>query len=170
VTFEEFAAARLPALLRYAHMLSGDPHEAQDLVQDTLVRVQLKWWRVRRADRPELYVRRMLTNVYLGSRRHARWKRDVLTDDPGTAGGNPATPDPAARTVERDEMWLLLARLPRQQRAVLVLRYYEGLTDDDIAEVLGCAVGTVRGYASRALATLRERLGPGLTIESREQK
>jgi RNA polymerase sigma-70 factor (sigma-E family) len=170
VTFEEFAAVRLPALLRYAHMLTGDPHEAQDLVQDTLVRVQLKWWRVRRADRPELYVRRMLTNVYLGWRRHARWKRDVLTGDPATAGGGPATPDPAARTVERDEMWLLLAGLPRQQRAVLVLRYYEGLTDDDIAEVLGCAVGTVRGYASRALATLRERLAPGLTIQSREQK
>lgn len=156
MTYEEFAGARLPALLRYAVMLTGDPHLAQDLVQETMVRVQLNWGRVSRADAPEGYVRRMLTNQFLDWRRTSWWKRVLLRADQDDAAAVSA--DHAAAVGERDEMWTRLARLPRQQRAALVLRYYEGLPDAEIAETLGCAVGTVRGYISRALSTLRSEL------------
>lgn len=156
MTYEEFAGARLPALLRYAIMLTGDPHLAQDLVQETMVRVQLNWRRVSRADAPEGYVRRMLTNQYLDWRRTSWWKRVLLRAEPDEAAS--VTADHATATAERDEMWARLARLPKQQRAALVLRYYEGLPDSDIADMLGCAVGTVRGYISRALSTLRSEL------------
>jgi RNA polymerase sigma-70 factor (sigma-E family) len=159
VGFDEFAAARLPALLRYAVMLTGDPHLAEDVVQETMIRVHLKWRRVSRADRPELYVKRMLTNQYLGWRRAAWFRRTVLRDEIGTDDRTPAAlvaPDPAEAGAERDEMWLRLATLPRRQRAAVVLRFYEGLTDTEIADVLNVAVGTVRAHISRALVTLRD--------------
>lgn len=159
MTYEEFATARLPALLRYALMLTGDPHTAADLVQETMVKVQLRWRRVSGADRPERYVRRMLTNAYMDLCRGSWLRRVVLRAEPAEPA---AMADHADNSAERDEMWLLLATLPRQQRVVLVLRYYEGLTDAEIADVLGCAVGTVRGYVSRALATLRRQLEPAL--------
>jgi len=155
-SFEEFAAARMSALLRYALMLTGDAHLAQDLVQETLVRAHLHWRRVSRADRPELYVKRIAVNLYLGWRRGAWSRRTVLVELPEE--GRDHGPDLAERAVDREHAWLLLARLRARHRAVLVLRYYEELTDQEIAEVLGCRVGTVRGYASRALAILRTEL------------
>lgn len=157
MTFEEFAEARLTALLRYAVMLTGDPHLAQDIVQDTMVRVQLKWRRVVRADAPEAYVRRMLTRVYLDWRRGSWWQRVILR---GAPDDQPVRGDHAEASAERDAMWELLSRLPRSQRACLVLRYYEGLSDGEAAEVLGCAATTVRAHISRALATLRGQLVP----------
>jgi RNA polymerase sigma-70 factor (sigma-E family) len=162
VTYEEFARSRLQALLRYAVMLTGDPHTAQDLVQETMIRVQVKWRRVAKADQPERYVQRMLTNAYIDLRRGS-WLRLV------TLRAEPIEPrernaDHAERNAARDEMWVLLAGLPRRQRAALVLRYYEGLPDGEIAEVLGCAVGTVRAHISRALATLRARMKPALAV------
>jgi RNA polymerase sigma-70 factor (sigma-E family) len=155
VTYEEFAEARLAALLRYAVMLTGDPHVAQDLVQETMVRVQLNWRRVARADMPDRYVRRMLTNQYVDWRRGSWMRRVLLRAEPDDA---PAPTDHAEASADRDVVWSWLARLPRRQRAALVLRYYEDLSDADIAEVLGCAVGTVRSMISRALATLRAQL------------
>ncbi|MEH0982310.1 SigE family RNA polymerase sigma factor [Micromonospora sp. CPCC 205556] len=153
MTYEEFADLRLAALLRYAVMLTGDPHQAQDLVQDTMVRVQLNWRRVARADSPERYVRRMLTNQYVDWRRGSWMRRVLLRGDPEESV--PLATDHAQDAVERDQVRSLLARLPRRQRATLVLRYYEDLPDAEIAEILGCAVGTVRSSISRALATLR---------------
>jgi RNA polymerase sigma-70 factor (sigma-E family) len=153
VTYEEFVDSRLTALLRYAVMLTGDPHLAQDLVQETMVRVQLNWRRVVRADVPERYVRRMLTNQYLDWQRGSWVRRVLLRADPDEAVV--VRVDHAEATVDRDQVWTWLARLPRRQRAALVLRYYEDLPDAEIAEVLGCAVGTVRSAISRALATLR---------------
>jgi len=153
VTYEEFADSRLTALLRYAVMLTGDPHLAQDLVQETMVRVQLNWRRVVRADVPERYVRRMLTNQYIDWQRGSWVKRVLLRAEPDEAVV--VRTDHAEETVDRDQVWTWLARLPRRQRAALVLRYYEDLPDAEIAEVLGCAVGTVRSSISRALATLR---------------
>src|SRR5689334_13830210 len=160
VTYEEFARSRLQALLRYAVMLTGDPHTAQDLVQETMIRVQLKWRRVVKADQPERYVQRMLTNAYIDLRRGSWLSRVTLLAEP--AEPRQATTDHADRTAARDEMWLLLARLPRRQRAALVLRFYEGLPDSEIAEVLGCAAGTVRAHISRALATLRAQIESAL--------
>lgn len=157
--YEDFVAARLQPLLRYAVMLTGDPHLAQDLVQDTMVRVQLKWRRVAASDIPETYVKRMLTNAYVDLRRGSWLRRVVLRADPAEPG--PIVPDHATATAERDEVWALLANLPPRQRAVLVLRFYEELDDTQAAEVLGCAVGTVRSLVSRALANLRQHLaGP----------
>lgn len=143
--FEEFAAARLPALLRYAVLLTGDREQARDVVQDVLTRALVKWERIGALDEPYPYVRRMVTNEHLSWRRRRRLRTVPLDVDP------PAPrPEPPG-----DEMWQLLATLPRQQRAVLVLRFYEGLPDAEIADVLGCRQSTVRSNASRALATLR---------------
>ncbi|MGC4886105.1 SigE family RNA polymerase sigma factor [Micromonospora sp. DT227] len=153
MTYEEFVDARLGALLRYAVMLTGDPHQAQDLVQETMVRVQLHWRRVARADAPERYVRRMLTNQFVDWRRGSWARRVLLRGEPDDAV--PAPADHAQSAVDRDQVWSWLSRLPRRQRAALVLRYYEDLSDAEIADVLGCAVGTVRSSISRALATLR---------------
>jgi RNA polymerase sigma-70 factor (sigma-E family) len=152
VTYEEFVSSRLPALLRYALMLTGDPHTAADIAQETMIRVHLKWRQVIRADAPDRYVRQMLTNVFIDAQR-ASWLRRVIL--PGRVHEPPPVPDHADAAVERDRMWTMLGRLPRRQRAAVVLRYYEGLSDQEIADVLDCAVGTVRGHISRALTTLR---------------
>jgi RNA polymerase sigma-70 factor (sigma-E family) len=164
VTYEEFVRSRLQALLRYAVMLTGDPHTAQDLVQETMIRVQLKWRRVAKADQPERYVQRMLTNAYIDLRRGSWLRRVTLLADPTEPRPATSELDHAERAAARDEMWILLARLPRRQRAALVLRFYEGLPDSEIAEVLGCAAGTVRAHISRALATLRAQLVPALAV------
>ncbi|WP_305788645.1 SigE family RNA polymerase sigma factor [Symbioplanes lichenis] len=156
MTYEEFAGSRLSGLLRYAVMLTGDPHIAEDLVQETMVRVQLNWRRVARSESPDSYVRKILTNQFTDLRRGSWWRRVLLR-----AEADPAVPvavDHADRSAERDQVWAMLGSLPRRQRAALVLRYYEDLPDQEIADVLGCAVGTVRSSISRALATLRTEL------------
>lgn len=164
--FEEFAARELPGLLRYAVMLTGQSDLAQDLVQDVLVKAHGQWRRVAAADHPRRYVTTMLTRTYLSWRR--RWAvRHVVLAPTDRLDGEPVR-DHALSIVDRDDVWRRLAGLPRQQRAVLVLRYYERLTDPEIATMLGCTPGTVRGYASRALATLRLELAAELS-PSREQ-
>ena len=157
MTFEEFVAARLPGLLRYAVVLTGDRDLAQDVVQEVLARAHVRWKQVSRADSPEAYVRRMVLNEFLSWRR--RWsvrqvepvgERLVELGDARTSSR-----DHAQDVVEADELWARLARLPRRQRAVLVLRYYEQLDDLAIADLLRCAPVTVRSHASKALKTLR---------------
>lgn len=151
VSFEEFVAARLPALLRYAAVLTGDRDVAEDLVQDVLVRAHARWRRIAATEQPDRYVHRMLINEHLSWRRRWSTRRIVLIDPPE----RPApTADPFERA-DQEELWQRVAELPRQQRAVLVLRYYEDLSVAETAAVLGCSPGTVRAYASRALATLR---------------
>jgi RNA polymerase sigma-70 factor (sigma-E family) len=150
MTFEEFALSRLQALLRTATAICGDASLAEDLVQEVLLKVHTHWSRVAASREPDAYVRRMLVNQYLSWRR--KWSRFVPTDHVGVAG---VEPDVAVRYVDQDHLAGLLAGLPRQQRVVLALRYYADLSDGDIATSMGCSVGTVRGYASRALATLR---------------
>ena len=155
MTFQEFASAKLPALLRFAVVLTGDRGLAEDIVQEVLLRVHQRWTKLGALDSPEHYVRRMITNEYLSWRR--RWSRVVPQADP-PAG--PAIEDHAGVHAERDALRTELDKLPRRQRAVLVLRYYAGLSDLEIAEELGCTAGTVRGYASRAMAALRIELRP----------
>jgi RNA polymerase sigma-70 factor (sigma-E family) len=157
VTFEQFAVARLPSLLRYAVVLTGDRDLAQDVVQEVLARAQVRWKRISDADSPEAYVRRMILNEYLSWRRtwavrnvHAVGERLVDLDD--ARGG---VRDHAQNIVEADELWNRLATLGRKQRAVLVLRYYEQLEDEAIADLLGCSPATVRSQASKALKSLR---------------
>jgi RNA polymerase sigma-70 factor (sigma-E family) len=156
MVFEEFTAARLPGLLRFAVVLTGDRGLAEDVVQEVLLRAYGRWAKIGALDSPEQYVRRMVVNEYLSWRR--RWARVTPHPDP-PVGVDPFS-DHAAVHAERDALRFELDKLPRRQRAVLVLRYYAGMSDLEIAEVLGCGAGTVRGYASRALAALRVEMWP----------
>jgi len=157
VDFDAFAREQLPSLVRFAAALAGDTQLAQDLVQDTLVRAYPRMSRVAGADRPDLYLRRMVLNSYLSWRR--RWYQRMVQSvaDPA-AGPHPVTPDPAGRIADRAELAVLLGRLGRQQRAAIVLRFYEDRDDDEIAAVLGCTAATVRSHISRGLARLRLRM------------
>ena len=149
MTFDEWARARLPVLVRFAAALTGDRGLAEDVVQEVLARAYRRWSRIGSLEQPEAYLRRMVTNEYLSWRR--RWSRvtPIAEVEPGPGE------DHAEEHAERDALRRELARLPRRQRAVLVLRYYEHLTDNEIADVLDCPPGTVRSLASRALHALR---------------
>lgn len=149
--FAEFVRAHTPALVRTAYLLTGSGPSAEDLVQETLLRLYPRWERVQAADAPMAYVRRSLTNTFLNQRRRRSAHEIVLDVVPDRPGQRDAADDLA----DRDEVWLLLATLSERQRAALVLRYYEGLDDHDIAAALACREGTVRSLISRGLATLR---------------
>jgi RNA polymerase sigma-70 factor (sigma-E family) len=155
--YETFVRAQLPRLLRYATMLTGEREQAADLVQDVLVKVYRRWSRITDTDHPDRYVLRMVTNGYL-SWRHSRSARLIAT---GEIPDEVRPDDFASDHAAREDMWQRLARLPKRQRTVVVLRYYEQLDDSEIAELLGCAQATVRAHAHRALTTLRN----GLTVE-----
>ncbi len=153
--FEQFVAARGPALVRLARGLLRDPHHAEDVVQDVLAKALVKWSSIQRADDPDAYVRRMVVNATTSFfrravRRERAYEHDRLPVSPH--------PDGAAAHAERTQMMILLRGLPTKQRAVLVLRHYEGLPDAEIAELLGCSPVTVRSNAHRGLAALREQL------------
>jgi RNA polymerase sigma-70 factor (sigma-E family) len=147
--FAELAADRMPALLRYAHLLTGERARAEDLVQSALAAA----YRHRRRIDPataEAYVRKAVLNAYLSWWKRGR-SRERVTDRPPDR----PQPDSAAAVDERDAMWSALATLPPRQRAVLVLRYYEDLSEAEIARVLDIAPGTVKSQAAKALASLR---------------
>lgn len=150
-SFDEYVTEHQAGLVRYATLLAGSRAQGEDLVQEVLIRLYPRWGTL--AD-PHPYVRRSVTNEFLSWRR--RWSTrfihtvpdDVLArqaEDPWDDG-----PDP--------ELWAGLQKLPPQQRAAVVLRYYEGFDDSEIATVLNCKEGTVRGHISRGLATLRAGL------------
>lgn len=167
--FEDFAQARLPALLRYATLLCDEREAARDLVQDVLTRCLVKWRRIGALDEPYAYVRAMLTNEFVSQRRRRRVVTVPLTFDALDGPAAPVQRDYATEASVRDAMWQRLATLPPQQRATVVLRYYEGLTDAEIADVLGCRPGTVRSNASRALTALRIELTDSSFATERRQ-
>jgi RNA polymerase sigma-70 factor (sigma-E family) len=163
--FEEFAATRLPAVLRFAGVLTADRALAEDVVQEVLIRASKRWDQLQALDHPELYIRKMIVNEYLS------WRRRSWRSQPrGSADevDDRVIPDHAGQYAERDALRTELGKLPRRQRAVVVLRYYQGLSDTEIADVLGCKPGTVRGYASRALAALRVELSPDWPVAAKE--
>jgi RNA polymerase sigma-70 factor (sigma-E family) len=155
MTFDEFAGTRLPAVLRFATALTGDPDLAKDLVQEVLIRVSERWGEISRLDRPEAYIRKMVVNEYLSWRRRS-W-RLIPSGMSDNVAGRPS-PDHADGYVERQALMAELAKLSRRRRTALVLRYYEGYSDAEIAEVMGCTPSTVRGHVFRALAALRIEL------------
>jgi RNA polymerase sigma-70 factor (sigma-E family) len=155
MTFEEFMATRLPALLNFAAVLAGNRATAEDLAQDVLAKAYTRWDRIGGLDRPDLYVRKMILNEFLSWRRRS-W-RLVPVADTWHSG---SVPDHAQQHSERDALLAEIGKLTRRQRAVLVLRYYEDRGDAEIAELLGCAPATVRAYASRGLAALRIEMRP----------
>jgi len=158
MTFEEFAATRMPEVLRFAAVLAGDRATAEDLAQEVLIRAYARWDRIGCLDRPELYVRKMMLNEFLDLRR--RSSRQIPVGGMASEAASIA-PDHAAEYNEREALLAELGKLPRRQRAVLVLRYYEDRGDSEIADLLGCSPGTVRSHASRALAALRVEMSPG---------
>lgn len=152
-SYEEFVAARSASLFRTAYLLTGNRPDAEDLLQVALVKVYAGWRRVSKASSPEAYARRTLVNAFVSSRRPARFTRERLVHSPPDAVAHDPAPD------DRLALWPLVAALPPRQRAVVVLRYYEGLSEREIAETLGIASGTVKSTASAALAALRLTIG-----------
>ena len=154
--FDDFVVTRSPRLLRTAFLLTRDWALAEDLLQTALARAWEAWRRIE--GDPEPYVRRIIVNAYASSWRR-RWRGELPTAElPESADAA----DPHTGLDDRDRLWRALGRLPRRQRAVLVLRYFEDLSEVEIAETLSCSVGTVKSQASRALAKLRldETLAP----------
>ncbi len=152
--FEEYVVARGRALERYAFVLTGDAQRSQDLVQTALLKAYRRWRRVTRAGHPDAYVRRIVTTSYLDWRR----LRGSAEQPTATLPEPPPSADPADRVALRDELRRALAVLTPHQRAVLVLRHYEGYDDAAIAAVLGCSESTVRTHASRGAERLRAAL------------
>ena len=144
-TFDEFVAARSRALLRTAYLLTHDHALAEDLLQTALTKAWFAWRRI--DGNPEPYVRRILVNTYA-----SWWRRKWNGEHPTDELPERATADPGA---EPTDLWQAMERLPRRQRAVVVLRYFEDLTEVQTAELLGCSVGTVKSQCSKALAKLR---------------
>jgi RNA polymerase sigma-70 factor (sigma-E family) len=154
--FEEYVRAQTRALLRLAYILTGDGHLAEDVVQESLARVHGRWGRIRQAGSPHAYVRRVVVNEV---RSRQRRRRVFLVFRSPEHIPDRQVFDTGDAASERDDMWALVSALPPRQRAVLVLRYYEGLPDQEIAETLSISPVTVRTTASRALAALRASPG-----------
>lgn len=166
--FSSWMSARQGALLRTAYLLTSDHHAAEDLVQMTLAKLYMNWDKVLRMETIDAYARRILVNEHNSLWRRPFKRREQVHDE---------LPDVAPIIDQYDEgraaeLWRLVQRLPRRQRAVVVLRYYEELSEAETAEILQIAVGTVKSQASRALATLRAAApAAGLTrIERGEEE
>ena len=153
--FRAFVAARSPSLLWFAHLLTGDRHAAEDIVQTALAKTALGWSRVRGKDNPEGYVRRAIVTTHLNAQRRRPWREQPRQFMPDDELPPPGQLRPEDEHADRDAMWQALAELPPRQRAVLVLRYYEELSEAEISDVLGCARGTVKSQAAKGLLHLR---------------
>ncbi|MET8251458.1 SigE family RNA polymerase sigma factor [Micromonospora sp. NPDC005197] len=152
--FREFVAARSAALLRTAYLLAGDWATAEDLLQTALTKTYLAWKRLGGIEAVEPYARRVMVNTstsWWRRRWHGERPTEVLPERPGV--------DEIEQQLDRDLLWRHLRELPNRQRAVLVLRYYEDMSEAQTAALLDISPGTVKSQASRALATLRRRMG-----------
>jgi len=155
--FDDWVAARGPALLRLAYVLTGNAADAEDVVQDALSRALPRWERISRLDDPDAYVRRMVVNAHTSWWRKFRRREspaaEIRTDAvvPGPGEGLPSD--------ERRRLWAACQALPADQRTAVVLRYYEQLEYDEIAALTGVRGGTVRSRVSRGIAVLRLSIG-----------
>ena len=152
MSYEEYVTLRWPTLYRTAYLMTGDHADAEDLVQSALVKVYGAWHKVSRADSADAYVRRVLVNTFVSGRRPVRFTRERIVA---------AVPERAAIVEgpeDRLSLWPHVAALPPKQRAVIVLRYYEDLSEAQIADALGCSPGTVKSNASLAIKSLRARM------------
>jgi RNA polymerase sigma-70 factor (sigma-E family) len=157
--FEEFVVSRRYALLRTAYLLTGDHHDAEDLVQSALVKVVPKWGRIK--DHPDSYVRQVLARESVSRWRHRRW-REVSTDVVPEGVHHDST--------DRVALFEDLRRLSPRQRAVLVLRYFDDLTEADTAAALGISIGTVKSHVRDALASLRNQQSGGGEVSDYDLK
>jgi RNA polymerase sigma-70 factor (sigma-E family) len=148
--FREFVRNRGTPLHQSAYLLCGDWHLADDVVQDTLIKAYQHWKRVRQADNPEAYVRRILINEVRG-----RWRRPERAVPVAEFADEPSVADLSDDVARRDGLQQALLTLPLRQRATVVLRYLEGLSERETAAALGCSEGTVKSQSSRALNNLK---------------
>ncbi len=153
--FRSYVAARSPALLRTAYVLTGNRADAEDLLQTALAKTYLAWDRIRDREAVDGYVRRVMVNTQTSFWR--RRKVDERATDMLPEG--PPGRDQAADLDLHDALWTALSTLPKRQRAMVVLRYYEDLSEAETAQVMGVSVGTVKSTTSRALAKLRDTAG-----------
>jgi len=151
--FREFVVARSAALLRTAYLLVGDWASAEDMLQTALTKTYLAWKRLGEIGAVEAYTRRVLVNTVTSC-----WRRRWHGERPTEVLPEQTVPDDLDARLERDVLWRHVRTLPVRQRAVLVLRYYEDLSEAQTAVLLGISVGTVKSQCARALATLRRRL------------
>ena len=153
--FASYVADRRPALLRWAHAVAGDPHSAEDLLQDSLVRVLPRWDGLREGAAADAYLRRTMVRQHVSWHRQP-WRRDEVASPAVPDAVDPGdVPTTAARADVAGRLWDLVLELPAQQRAAVALRYYEQLSVAEAAAVLGCSSGTVKSNTSRGLAALR---------------
>ena len=151
--FDRFVSDNTDGLLRTAYLIVWDLPEAEDLVQETLLKVAKRWPRIRRTKHPVAYARRILVNLALdGSVKRSRRRDELSAASPGEAAA------PALPLDRHDELHAALVALPPRQRAVLVLRYYLDLPEAEVAAALKCSLGTVKSTASRGLARLEQTL------------
>jgi RNA polymerase sigma-70 factor (sigma-E family) len=154
MTFEEWFGAQLPRLVRFTTMLCGGPDPAEEVLQDVALKAHRRWDTLRDLDHPEACLRRMVVNEHLSWRR--KWAR--LIPQAELREPDRSAPDFADQHADRAELVAELNKLPRRQKAVVVVRYYEELPDAEIATMLGCSPSTVRSHMSRALAAMRIEL------------
>ncbi|WP_026877040.1 SigE family RNA polymerase sigma factor [Jiangella gansuensis] len=166
-SFRAFVDARSRPLLRTAFLLTGDWQLAEDLVQETLTKIYVVWRRVTRRDELDAYARKVLVNTYIDTTRRP-WRREhvveVVPDRIGTGD-----PGDSADPTTRDRLLTALAAVPARQRAVLILRFWEDLSVDQVAELLACSSGNVKSQTSRGLERLRQVLGPQMLATMEEQ-
>ena len=147
--------AHAPAALRFAYYLCGDREQARDLVHDAFVRVAGRFSHLRKPDVFDTYLRRTIFNLHTSRLRRLRLERAYLAREASRPIQDPEQPDPS----ERDAVWHAILELPARQRAAIILRFYEDLSERESAEILGCSVGALNQLVARATATLRERFG-----------
>jgi RNA polymerase sigma-70 factor (sigma-E family) len=153
---EELYERHAPAAGRLAYLLTGDRAQAEDLVQDAFVRVVGRFGHLHVPDAFHSYLRRTIVNLHTSQLRRRRLERAYLARERSSARpAEPAVPDLGVR----QELWDALGRLPARQRAAIVLRYYEDLSEHETAVVLGCSVPAVKSLVARAMETLRARIG-----------
>jgi RNA polymerase sigma-70 factor (sigma-E family) len=161
--FREFVTARSAALLRTAYLLAGDRAIAEDLLQTALTKTYLAWKRLGEIEAVEPYARRVLVNTAT-----SWWRRRWHGERPTEVLPERAAPDEIEQQLERDALWRHVQALPARQRAVLVLRFYEDLSEAQTAALLDISAGTVKSQTSRALNTLRQRLGADRVAAARD--
>ena len=154
-SYVEFVSARWASFFRLAFLLTGTEHAAEDLLQTALLRAFVAWPKIQRTEAPDAYVRRILVNGAISDGRRRGRRPEVLSERVPEPAGRGDAAQPMEDVAVRDALWPLIEALPPRQRAVVVLRYYEDLSEREIAAVLGCAPGTVKSQASAAMRSLR---------------
>jgi len=157
--FSEFVAARSGSLFRTALLVVGDHQLAQDLLQESLVKTYASWSRLREVANAEAYTRRVIVTTSI-----SWWRRRSSHERPVDQVPDSGVPDRTEGLGDQDELWTALGSLPPRQRAAVVLRFCEDLSEARTAELMGCSVGSVKRHTSMGLVKLRARIGPDVSL------